>query len=52
MDFLIIGRTMPERARCFCMGNALVVPLVTRIGNEIEKIEINYPENTTQIELF
>ena len=44
--------TMPERARYFCMGNALVVPLVTRIGNEIEKIEINYPENTTQIELF
>lgn len=24
---------MPERMRYFCMGNALVVPIVTRIGN-------------------
>lgn len=24
---------MPERMRYFCMGNALVVPLITRIGN-------------------
>ena len=30
---------MPDRMRYFCMGNALVVPLVTRIGNQIEKIE-------------
>lgn len=44
--------TMPDRARYFCMGNALVVPLVTRIGNEIEKIEIEYPEGASQIELF
>jgi DNA (cytosine-5)-methyltransferase 1 len=26
---------MPERMRYFCMGNALVVPLVTKMGNEI-----------------
>src|SRR5699024_10064339 len=44
--------TMPERSRYFCMGNALVVPIVTRIGNEIEKIEIEYPEGITQIELL
>lgn len=44
--------TMPDRARYFCMGNALVVPLVTRIGNEIEKIELDYPEGASQIELF
>lgn len=44
--------TMPDRSRYFCMGNALVVPLITRMGNEIEKIEVNYPEGTSQIELF
>lgn len=44
--------TMSDRARYFCMGNALVIPLITRIGNEIEKIEINHPEGETQIELF
>ena len=26
---------MPERMRYFCMGNALVVPLVTRIGEAL-----------------
>lgn len=26
---------MPEKMRCFCMGNALVVPLVTEIGETI-----------------
>ncbi|HGH0860558.1 TPA: DNA (cytosine-5-)-methyltransferase, partial [Staphylococcus pseudintermedius] len=31
--------TMPDRMRFFCMGNALVVPIITRIGNQIEKIE-------------
>lgn len=25
--------SMPERMRYFCMGNAIVIPLVTRIGN-------------------
>lgn len=44
--------TMPDRARYFCMGNALVVPLITRLGNEIEKIELEYPEGSSQIELF
>lgn len=28
---------MPERMRYFCMGNALVVPLVTRIGRVLER---------------
>lgn len=28
---------MPERMRYFCMGNALVVPLITRIGYELAK---------------
>ena len=28
---------MPEKIRYFCMGNALVVPLVTRIGTSLEK---------------
>ena len=31
--------TMPDRMRFFCLGNALVVPIITRIGNQIEKIE-------------
>lgn len=26
---------MPEKMRCFCMGNALVVPLITRIGSTL-----------------
>ena len=26
---------MPERVRYFCMGNALVVPLITRVGIEL-----------------
>lgn len=30
---------MPERMRYFCMGNALVVPLITRIGKELIKTE-------------
>ena len=29
---------MTERQRYFCMGNALVVPLITRMGKEIDKI--------------
>src|SRR5699024_3701933 len=44
--------TMPDRARYFCMGNALVVPLITRMGNEIENIERVFPDNLSQIELF
>ena len=33
--------TMPNRMRYFTMGNALVVPLITRIGKEILKLEDN-----------
>lgn len=29
---------MPEKMRYFCMGNALVVPLVTRIGESLIKV--------------
>lgn len=30
--------TMPERMRYFCMGNALVVPMVTRMGRTLNTI--------------
>ncbi|MDD2371493.1 MAG: DNA (cytosine-5-)-methyltransferase [Firmicutes bacterium] len=30
--------TMPEKFRYFCMGNALVVPLITRMGQTLNKI--------------
>lgn len=30
---------MPEKMRYFCMGNALVVPLVTRIGFQINRVQ-------------
>jgi len=29
---------MPERQRYFIMGNALVVPLITRMGNQLLNI--------------
>lgn len=29
---------MPDRMRFFCMGNALVVPMITRMGKELDKI--------------
>ena len=29
---------MPDRMRYFCMGNALVVPMITRMGNVLDKI--------------
>ena len=29
---------MPDRMRRFCMGNALVVPMMTRMGKKLEKI--------------
>ncbi len=29
---------MPERMRYFCMGNALVVPMITRMGQNLDKI--------------
>lgn len=29
---------MPERMRYFCMGNALVVPMITRMGRVLDEI--------------
>ena len=29
---------MPDRMRYFCMGNALVVPMITRMGKVLDKI--------------
>lgn len=34
---------MPDRWRYFCMGNALVVPMVSRIGKELDEIFSNEP---------
>ncbi len=34
------------------MGNALVVPIITRIANQIEIIEINNNDKYSQLELF
>lgn len=44
--------TMANRMRYFCMGNALVVPVVTRIANEIEKIEEMNKDDYSQLNLF
>lgn len=44
--------TMPDRMRFFCMGNALVVPIITRIGNQIEKIEQMTSDSFSQLKLF
>lgn len=33
---------MPEKFRYFCMGNALVVPLITRMGKQLIKIIDSY----------
>ncbi|MFG0935145.1 DNA cytosine methyltransferase, partial [Staphylococcus sp. 231237_7MaSpsaltlick] len=44
--------TMPDRMRFFCMGNALVVPIITRIGNQIEKIEQQTSDTFSQLRLF
>ena len=37
---------MPERMRYFCMGNALVVPMITRMGKALDKILSNQPLNS------
>ena len=29
---------MPDRMRYFCMGNALVVPMITRMGRVLDTI--------------
>ena len=34
---------MPDRMRYFCMGNALVVPMITRMGNILDGIIENEP---------
>lgn len=34
---------MPQRMRFFCMGNALVVPMVTRMGRVLDSIIANEP---------
>ncbi|EIT87263.1 hypothetical protein A374_01239 [Fictibacillus macauensis ZFHKF-1] len=36
---------MTDRMRYFCMGNALVVDLVERMGQELEKIEVHKDED-------
>ena len=36
---------MPERMRYFCMGNALVVPLVTKIGEVLARAIIELSED-------
>lgn len=35
------GKSMPCRMRYFCMGNALVVPMITRMGKVLDKIIAN-----------
>lgn len=40
-DWTNIG--MPQRMRYFCMGNALVVPIITRIGKELDAIVAKEP---------
>src|SRR5699024_2844849 len=44
--------TMTDRMRYFCMGNALVIPLVTRIANQIEKIDALSEDSYSQLKLF
>ncbi|MEX2948952.1 DNA (cytosine-5-)-methyltransferase [Staphylococcus warneri] len=44
--------TMPDRMRFFCMGNALVVPIITRLGNQIERIEKESKDQFSQLKLF
>ena len=43
---------MTDRMRYFCMGNALVIPLVTRIANQIEKINEISEDTHSQLKLF
>lgn len=37
------GKPMPQRMRYFCMGNALVVPMITRMGQVLDTIIQNEP---------
>ena len=38
-----VATEMPARMRRFCMGNALVVPMVTRMGRVINEIVEDEP---------
>lgn len=40
---------MPDRMRYFCMGNALVVPIVERIGKKIGEIECKEKQSSESI---
>lgn len=40
---------MPNRMRYFCMGNALVVSLITAMGKQIKKIDITEQKEHTQL---
>jgi len=42
---------MPKRMRYFCMGNALVVDLISDMGKKIMEIDLIEQENATQITL-
>ncbi len=33
-----VSGEMPDRMRYFCMGNALVVPMITRMGKVLDTI--------------
>ena len=43
---------MTDRMRYFCMGNALVVDLITEMGKQIENIEKLNLKELIQLELF
>ena len=43
--------TMSDRMRYFCMGNALVVGLIERMGKQIEEIEKTNIQTEVQLEL-
>ncbi|MFD4706990.1 DNA (cytosine-5-)-methyltransferase [Gottfriedia sp. NPDC058432] len=40
---------MPNRMRYFCMGNALVVGLISKMGKQIKKIELEEQEEISQL---
>jgi len=42
---------MSDRMRYFCMGNALVVGLIERMGKRIEEIEKTNIQSKVQLEL-
>jgi len=42
---------MSDRMRYFCMGNALVVGLIERMGKRIEEIEKTNIQSEVQLEL-